>query len=102
MPTGRRKAGTARLARRAVARARRRARRLGATRQLQAMDLADHRVARDTVTEDGGDLACAQSLHPQLLQQLDALLSPTHSIVLPAAASIEQTPPPRCRNRAGS
>ena len=65
-------------ARRGAAHPRRRARRLGAARELQPVDLADHGVARHAFAEHSGDLAGAQALQPKFLEQLDALFSPAH------------------------
>jgi hypothetical protein len=78
------------------------------------MHLADHRVAGDAA-ELAGDLARRQSIRPQLLEELDALLGPAH--VFPLAGEIHrfvllliivrsnELPgriPPRCRRTPGS
>src|SRR5262245_2155848 len=71
-----------------LARARdRRGRRLGAPRQAEPVDLADHGVARDA-TELGRNLARRQALRPQFLELLDPLVGPAH--VFPLAGEIHR------------
>src|SRR6185312_16005109 len=63
-------------------------------RELQPVDLADHRIAADA-TELGRDLAGAQALRPQLLQKFDTFVSPVHATALllkRAAAGILSRP----------
>jgi hypothetical protein len=47
-------------------------------RQAQAMDLADHGIARHTA-QFLGDLAGALAFGPHLFQRLDALIRPGHA-----------------------
>src|SRR5215813_12262749 len=50
----------------------------GAPRQAQAMHLANHRIARHA-TKPASNLAGAQSVRPQLLQQFDPFVIPGHT-----------------------
>ena len=72
--------GAARSGRRRGLRGRWRARglRLAPAGQAEAMNLADHRVARHAA-DLGCDLARAQALGPELLQKLDPLVRPGHA-----------------------
>jgi hypothetical protein len=76
-----RAAGMRRLARFARPRPRGALRR-DAARESEAMHLADDRVARDAVTETAGDLAGAQPLVPQFLQNLYPILGPGQFVVV--------------------
>ena len=49
---------------------------LHAAREVEPVHLADHGVAGDTRTQPPGDLAGAQALRPELLQELHALICP--------------------------
>src|SRR3954468_23780555 len=55
--------------------------RLGAAREAKPMHLADHCIASDAA-ELGSDLTCRQTVGPQLLQHLDAFVSPAHEKLL--------------------
>jgi hypothetical protein len=52
------------------------ARLMGTARQVEAVHLADHRIAGDARTQPPGDLAGAQAFRPELFEKLHSLISP--------------------------
>src|SRR6185295_7028864 len=60
----------------------------GATRQAQAMHLADHGIAGDAA-ETPRNLAGAEAVGPQLFQEFDAFIVPGHALVSPVCATAE-------------
>ena len=52
------------------------ARRLRPARQIEAVNLADHRIACDARAQPPGNLAGTQAFRPELLQKLHPIISP--------------------------
>ncbi|MDI4639975.1 hypothetical protein K9U39_03265 [Rhodoblastus acidophilus] len=48
--------------------------------EVEAMHLADDRIAGDAVSQFVGDLAGAQTVKPHFLQLLDAFIGPGHRV----------------------